>query len=52
MTRTIVDWIRIIVLPLWLAMTLSVWPHPTWLVVVETAIVTLLVTFAVERRIR
>lgn len=45
------DWARIVLLPLWLIHNVALWPHPTWVIVVETALVTLLVYWAVERRI-
>ena len=48
--RTVSDWMRIVLLPFWLVGTHMAWPHPTWLTIVETALVTLLVYQAVERR--
>jgi hypothetical protein len=32
--------------------TIREYPHPTWVIVVETALVTLLVYWAIERRVR
>lgn len=49
--RAVVDWIRIVLLPFWLIGTLNVYPHPTWWIVVETMLVTLLVYWDIERRI-
>jgi len=50
-TRAIVDWMRIVLLPTWLVTTLANFPHPTWIIVVETVLATLLVYWAAERRI-
>lgn len=45
------DWARIVLLPAWLTMNLIVHDVSTWRTVIETALVTLLVYTAVERRV-
>lgn len=50
--RAVADWARIVLLPVWLVINLCVYDVSTCRTAIETALVTLLVYQAVERRWR